>query len=76
MWPLECQKWTNIYDISVYKYFKNTISYSIGVLILYIVLIIYNLIKCGMLVKEKHNIYICMLRGYCAYSNKIDLSIQ
>jgi len=44
--------------ISVYKYFKNTISYSIGVLILYIVLSIYDLIKCGMLVKEKHNIYL------------------
>ena len=43
---------------------------------LYIVLIIYDLIKCGMLVKEKHNLYICILRSYCAYSNKIDLSIQ
>jgi len=61
--------------ISVCKYFKNTISYSIGVLILYIVLIIYYLVKCGMLVKEKHNIY-WMPRGYCAYSNKIDLNIQ
>jgi len=44
--------------ISDYKYYKNTISYSIRVLILYIVLIIYDLIKCGMLVKEKHNIYL------------------
>jgi len=52
---------------SVYKYFKNTISYSIGVLILYIVLIIYDLIKCGRLVKEKHNIYLHAKKLLCIF---------
>ena len=53
--------------ISIYKYFKNTISYSIGVLMLCIVLIIYDLIKCGMLVKEKHNIYLHAKRLLCIF---------
>jgi len=50
-----------------YKYYKNTISNSIGVLILYIVLIIYDLIKCGMLVKEKHDIYLHAKKLLCIF---------
>jgi len=53
--------------ISVYKYFKNTISYSIGVLILYIVLFIYDLINCGILVKEKHDKYLHAKKLLCIF---------
>jgi len=53
--------------ISDYKYYKNTTSYTIGVLILYIVLIIYDLIKCEMLAKEKHNIYLHAKKLLCLF---------
>jgi len=53
--------------ISNYKYYKNTVSYSIGVLILYIVLTIYDLVKCGMLVKQKHNIYLHAKKLLCIF---------